>query len=54
MFFQILLNLKLIFTNIMEVFPGATIDAITPTTNPETEPQNADDTASVDEEEMSG
>ena len=41
-------------TNIMEVFPGATIDAITPTTNPETEPQNADDTYLVDDEEMSG
>ena len=41
-------------TKIMEVFPGATIDAITPATNPETDPQNADDTASVDDEEMSG
>jgi DNA polymerase-3 subunit gamma/tau len=41
-------------TKIMEVFPGATIDAITPATNPETDPQHADDTASVDDEEMSG
>ena len=41
-------------TKIMEVFPGATIDAITPAANPETDPQNADDTASVDDEEMSG
>ena len=41
-------------TKIMEVFPGATIDAITPTTNPETDPQNAHDTADVGDEEMSG
>ena len=41
-------------TKIMEVFPGATIDAITPAANPETDPQNTDDTASVDDEEMSG
>ena len=41
-------------TKIIEVFPGATIDAITPATNPETDPQNANDTASVDDEEMSG
>ena len=41
-------------TKIMEVFPGATIDTITPATNPEMNPKNADDTASVDDEEMSG
>lgn len=41
-------------TKIMAVFPGATIDAITPAASPETDPQNADDTASVDDEEMSG
>ena len=41
-------------TKIMEVFPGATIDAITPAANSETDPQNADDTAGVDDEEMSG
>ena len=41
-------------TKIMEAFPGATIDAITPTANPETVPQNADDTYIVDDEEMSG
>ena len=41
-------------TKIMEVFPGATIDAITPAANPKTDPQNTDDTASVDDEEMSG
>ena len=41
-------------TKIMEVFPGATIDAVTPAANPETDPQNADDTASVNDEEMSG
>ena len=41
-------------TKIMEVFPGATIDSITPTANPETVPQNADDTKIVDDEEMSG
>ncbi len=40
-------------TKIMEVFPGAKIDAITPTTNRETDSQNAFDTASVDDEEMS-
>ena len=39
---------------IMEVFPGATIDAITPAADPETDPQNADDTDSVDDKEMSG
>ena len=41
-------------TKFMEVFPGATIDAITPATNPETYRQNADDNDSVDDEEMSG
>ena len=41
-------------TKIMEVFPGATIDAVTPAANPETDPQSPDDTASVDDEEMSG
>ena len=41
-------------TKIMEAFPGATIDAITPAANPETVPQNADDTNIVDDEEMSG
>ena len=41
-------------TKIMEVFPGATIDAITPAANSETDPQNTDDTTSVDDEEMSG
>ena len=40
-------------TKIIEVFPGATIDAITPAPRPETDPQNADDTASVDDEEVS-
>jgi len=38
----------------MAVFPGATIDTITPAASPETDPQNADDTARVDDEEMSG
>jgi len=41
-------------TKIMAVFPGATIDAITPAASPEIDPQDADDTASVDDEEMSG
>ena len=39
---------------IMEAFPGATIDAITPADNPETVPQNVNDTNIVDDEEMSG
>ncbi len=42
-----------LITKIMEVFPGATIDAITPASNPEMDPQNDNDTASVDDEEMS-
>ena len=41
-------------TKIMEAFPGATIDAITTVAGPETDPQNADDTDHVDDEEMSG
>ena len=41
-------------TKIMEAFPGATIDAITPAANPETVPKNADDSNIVDDEEMSG
>jgi DNA polymerase-3 subunit gamma/tau len=41
-------------TKIMEVFPGATIDAITPATSPDTTAQNADDTTAIDDEEMSG
>ena len=40
-------------TKIIEVFPGATIDDITPAANPETDPQKTDDTASVNDEEMS-
>ena len=40
-------------TKIMEVFPGATINAITPAANLETVPQNADDTNIVNDEEMS-
>ena len=43
-----------LITKIIEVFPGATIDAITPAANPEIDLQNADDTVSVDDEEMSG
>ena len=39
---------------IMEAFPGATIDAITPTADPATVPQNDDDNNIVDDEEMSG
>jgi mannitol-1-phosphate/altronate dehydrogenase len=41
-------------TKIMEVFPGATIDAITPATSPDTTAQNAEDTTAIDDEEMSG
>jgi DNA polymerase-3 subunit gamma/tau len=41
-------------TKIMETFPGAKIDAITPAANPETVTQNADETNIVDDEEMSG
>ena len=40
-------------TKIMEVFPGATINAITPAANPETVPQKVDDTDIVNDEEMS-
>ena len=39
---------------IMEVFPGATIEAITPAAKPKTDTQNADETISFDDEEMSG
>jgi len=39
---------------IMEMFPGAMIDAITPAAGAETDRQNADDNGSVDDEEMSG
>ena len=41
-------------TKIMEVFPGATIDAITTASNAKKDPQNDNDGASVDDEEMSG
>ena len=41
-------------TKIMEVFPGAKIDAITPAAMPKTDPQNTDGTDHVDDEEMSG
>ena len=43
-----------LITKIMEVFPGATIDAITTASNPKKDPQNDNDGASVDDEEMSG
>ncbi|MDB4852141.1 DNA polymerase III subunit gamma/tau [Alphaproteobacteria bacterium] len=39
---------------IMEIFPGASIDSITAAASPETNPQNSDDTASANNEEMSG
>jgi hypothetical protein len=38
----------------MEIFPGASIDSITAAASPETNPQNSDDTASANNEEMSG
>ena len=41
-------------TRIMEVFPGATIDAITPATTPDTAAQNADGQPKINNEEMSG
>jgi DNA polymerase-3 subunit gamma/tau len=41
-------------TKIMEIFPGASIDSITAVDSPETNPQNSDDTASANNEEMSG
>ena len=41
-------------TKIMEVFPGAKIDVITPAARLETVPQNPNDTVSVDDEEVSG
>jgi DNA polymerase-3 subunit gamma/tau len=41
-------------TKIMEIFPGASIDSITAAASPETNPQNSDDTASANNEEMSG
>ena len=41
-------------TKIMEVFPGATIDAITPAPKTKTDKQNTDETISFDDEEMSG
>ena len=41
-------------TKVLEVFPGATIDAIIPAASAETDPQNAGDAASVDDEEMLG
>ena len=41
-------------SKIMEVFPGATIDAITPATSPDTTAQNAENTTAIDDEEMSG
>ncbi|MEC8109009.1 MAG: DNA polymerase III subunit gamma/tau [Pseudomonadota bacterium] len=43
-----------LITKIMEVFPGATIDAITTASNAKKDPQNDNDGASVDDEEMSG
>ena len=39
---------------IMEIFPGARIDSITAAASPETNSQNSDDTASANNEEMSG
>ena len=39
---------------IMEIFPGASIDSITAAASPDTNPQNSDDTASANNEEMSG
>ena len=39
---------------IMEIFPGARIDSITAAASPETIAQNCDDTASANNEEMSG
>ena len=41
-------------TKIMEIFPGASIDSITAAASPETNPQDSDDTASANNEEMSG
>jgi DNA polymerase-3 subunit gamma/tau len=41
-------------TKIMEIFPGASIDSITAAASPETSPQDSDDTASANNEEMSG
>ena len=41
-------------TKIMEIFPGASIDSITAASSPETNPQDSDDTASANNEEMSG
>ena len=41
-------------TKIIEVFPGATIDAISPAPSLETDSQSTDGTANVDDEEMSG
>jgi DNA polymerase-3 subunit gamma/tau len=41
-------------TKIMEIFPGASIDLITAAASPETNPQDSDDTASANNEEMSG
>jgi hypothetical protein len=38
----------------MEIFPGASIDSITAASSPETNPQDSDDTASANNEEMSG
>ena len=43
-----------LITKIMEVFPGATIDAITPAAKPKTDTQNTDETISFDDEEISG
>ena len=39
---------------IMEVFPGATIDNITPAARPEPDPKNADGFDSTNEEKISG
>jgi DNA polymerase-3 subunit gamma/tau len=41
-------------TKIMEIFPGASIDSITAASSPETNLQDSDDTASANNEEMSG
>ena len=41
-------------TKIMEIFPGASIDSITAAASPETNPLDSDDTASANNEEMSG
>jgi DNA polymerase-3 subunit gamma/tau len=41
-------------TKIMEIFPGACIDSITAAASLETNPQNSNDTASANNEEMSG